>query len=125
MREHPIFTREREHLYCEVPISFADAALGGELQVPTLDGRVNLKIPDETQTGKLFRIRGKGVNMGDIRGGGLCDLYCRVVVETPIKLNKRQRELLQEFDSVTDDHHSPRRTSWFDGVRKFIDSLTD
>ena len=125
VREHPIFTREREHLYCEVPISFADAALGGELQVPTLDGRVNLKIPDETHTGKLFRIRGKGVNMGEIRGGGLGDLYCRVVVETPIKLNKRQRELLQEFDSVTDDHHSPRRTSWFDGVRKFIDSLTE
>ena len=125
VREHPIFTREREHLYCEVPISFADAALGGELQVPTLDGRVNLKIPDETQTGKLFRIRGKGVNMGEIRGGGLGDLYCRVVVETPIKLNKRQREILQEFDSVTDDHHSPRRTSWFDGVRKFIDSLTE
>ena len=63
--------------------------------------------------------------LGEIRGGGLGDLYCRVVVETPIKLNKRQRELLQEFDSVTDDHHSPRRTSWFDGVRKFIDSLTD
>ncbi|MAV28137.1 MAG: molecular chaperone DnaJ [Gammaproteobacteria bacterium] len=125
VREHPIFTREREHLYCEVPISFADAALGGELQVPTLDGRVNLKIPEETQTGKMFRIRGKGVNMGEIRGGGLGDLYCRVVVETPVKLNKRQRELLQEFDSVTDDHHSPRRTSWFDGVRKFIDSITE
>ncbi len=125
VREHPIFTREGEHLYCEVPISFVDAALGGELEVPTLEGRVNLKIPSETQTGKLFRLRGKGVNVTQVRGGGIGDLYCRIVVETPVNLTKKQKELLREFGGETSEKNSPRQTSWFDSVKNFIDSLTD
>lgn len=125
VREHPIFTREGKDLYCEVPISFVDATLGGELEVPTLDGRVTLKIPEGTQTGKLFRLRGKGVNVSQVRGGGAGDLYCRVVIETPVNLSKRQKELLREFDGQSHDKQSPKRTSWFDGVKQFIDSLTD
>ncbi len=125
VREHKIFTREAEHLYCEVPISFVDAALGGELEVPTLDGRVNLKIPPETQTGKLFRLRGKGVNVSQIRGGPTGDLYCRVVVETPVGLSKRQKELLSEFAGESSDKQSPKQASWFGNVKHFFDSLTD
>jgi len=125
VRDHQIFTREEEHLYCEVPISFVDAALGGELEVPTLDGKVNLKIPKETQTGKLFRLRGKGVDVSKIRGGGIGDLYCRVTVETPLKLSKRQKELLQEFAGESDAKQSPKQTGWFDNVKRFVDTLTD
>lgn len=125
VRDHVIFTREGEHLYCEVPISFADAALGGDLEVPTLEGRVNLKIPAETQTGKLFRLRGKGVNVSQVRGGGTGDLYCRIVVETPVNLTKKQKELLKEFAGETSEKQSPRQTRWFEGVRKFIDTLTE
>jgi molecular chaperone DnaJ len=85
-----------------VPITFADAALGGELEVPTLDGRVKLKIPPETQTGKLFRLRGKGVQ--PVRGGGVGDLLCRAVVETPVNLNKQQKDLLREFQESLGEH---------------------
>ncbi len=124
VREHRIFERDGKHLYCEVPISFIDAALGGELEVPTLDGRVKLKIPMETQTGKLFRLRGKGV--APVRGGSTGDLLCRVVVETPVNLNKRQKELLKElqesFDE-TDNQQSPRKSSWFEGVKNFFDDM--
>ncbi len=125
VREHHIFTREGEDLYCEVPISFIDAALGGELEVPTLEGRVNLKIPHETQTGKLFRLRGKGVNVTQVRGGGVGDLYCRIVVETPVNLTKKQKELLREFSGSYSEKQSPRQASWLDGVKNFIESLTD
>ncbi|MCB1790073.1 MAG: molecular chaperone DnaJ, partial [Gammaproteobacteria bacterium] len=86
VREHAIFTRDDSHLYCEVPIDFPTAALGGELEVPTLDGKVMLKIPEGTQTGKMFRMRGKGVK--PVRGGPQGDLICRVVVETPVKLTE-------------------------------------
>jgi molecular chaperone DnaJ len=123
VRPHPIFSRDGSDLHCEVPISFVDAALGGELGVPTLDGRVTLKIPEGTQTGKSFRLRGKGVNVTQVRGGGIGDLYCRVVVEIPVDLSKRQKELLREFEGHSDDKQSPRRTTWFDGVKQFIDSL--
>ncbi|MFT7243634.1 MAG: molecular chaperone DnaJ [Candidatus Azotimanducaceae bacterium] len=125
VRDHKIFTREDEHLYCEVPISFVDAALGGELEVPTLDGRVNLKIPSETQTGKLFRLKGKGVNVTQIRGGSVGDLYCRVVVETPVGLSKQQKELLKEFAGHAEQKQSPKQASWVDNVKGFFDSLTD
>lgn len=84
IKPHHIFQRDGKHLQCEVPINFVDAALGGELEVPTLDGRVKLKIPPETQTGKLFRLRGKGVK--PVRGGMPGDLLCKVVVETPSSL---------------------------------------
>lgn len=125
IREHPIFTRDGKDLYCEVPISFADAALGADIEVPTLDGRVNLKVPEATQTGKLFRLRGKGVNVSQVRGGGIGDMFCRVTVETPVHLTKRQKELLREFEGHHGEKQSPRRTSWFDGVKQFIDSLTE
>jgi molecular chaperone DnaJ len=117
VRPHKIFERDGADLYCEVPISFADAALGGELEVPTLDGRVKLKIPEGTQTGKLFRLRGKGV--APVRGGGPGDLICRVAVETPVHLSRRQKELLREFQTEMDaenSKHSPRKSSWFDSV---------
>jgi molecular chaperone DnaJ len=124
VKQHPIFTREENNLYCEVPISFVTAALGGELEVPTLGGRVNLKIPPETQTGKMFRMRGKGVK--PVRGGPTGDLVCRVKVETPVKLNRKQKELLKEFSAAVEgggSHHSPQASSWVDGVKKFFDGL--
>lgn len=122
VREHAIFERDGRHLYCEVPISFVDAALGGELEVPTLDGRVKLKIPAETQTGKLFRLRGKGI--APVRGGGAGDLMVRVVVETPVNLTSRQKELLREFQQTTDEghkKHSPKKHSFFDSVKRFFE----
>ncbi len=124
VRDHAIFQRDGKHLHCEIPISFVDAALGGELEVPTLDGRVKLKIPSETQTGKLFRLRSKGVP--PIRGGACGDLLCRVLVETPVKLTKRQKEILQEFQNIQETEgykQSPKRSTWFDGVKKFVDDL--
>ena len=124
VKDHAIFERDGKHLFCEVPINFADAALGGELEVPTLDGRVVLKIPAETQTGKLFRLRGKGVK--PVRGGPVGDLLCRVVVETPVSLNKRQKELLDELKQTMQDsgtRHSPKQSSWFEGVKNFFDDM--
>jgi len=122
VREHKIFQRDGKHLYCEVPISIIDATLGGELEVPTLDGRVKLKVPPETQTGKLFRLRGKGV--APVRGGATGDLLCRVVVETPVNLTKRQKELLQELqESFEVKKNSPKKSSWFDGVKSFFDDM--
>ncbi|WP_324614510.1 DnaJ C-terminal domain-containing protein, partial [Pseudomonas syringae] len=123
VREHAIFQRDGKHLFCEVPISFTDAALGGELEVPTLDGRVKLKIPEGTQTGKQFRLRGKGV--APVRGGGAGDLMCRVAVETPVNLSKRQRELLEEFRTSleNDESHSPKASGWFEGVKRFFGDL--
>ena len=121
VREHPIFERDGVHLSCEVPISFATAALGGSIEVPTLDGQVVLKIPAETQSGRVFRMRDKGVK--SVRGPGRGDLFCRVVVETPIHLSQEQRKLLQEFDeSLRRDgnKHAPRQKSFFDGVKRFF-----
>jgi len=124
VRDHPIFERDGANLYCEVPISFVDAALGGQLEVPTLTGRVNLKIPAETQTGKLFRLRGKGVS--PVRGGGVGDLLCRIVVETPVKLTAEQKDLLNKFKQSIEAGgaaHSPRENTWFEGVKDFFESL--
>ncbi|HQV40842.1 MAG: molecular chaperone DnaJ [Moraxellaceae bacterium] len=117
VRDHKIFERDGADLYCEVPISFTDAALGGELEVPTLNGRVKLKIPEGTQTAKLFRLRGKGVS--PVRGGGPGDLICKVAIETPVHLSKRQKELLREFQQemdAEDGKHSPKKSSWFESV---------
>lgn len=123
VRRHPIFERDGRDLHCEVPISYADAALGGELEVPTIDGRVKLKIPAETQTGKTFRLRGKG--SPSVRGGGVGDMLCHIVVETPVNLTKRQKELLKELQETLDgnasDKHNPKKKSWFDGVKRFFD----
>ena len=120
VRPHKIFEREGKNLYCEVPISFVDAALGGEIEVPTLDGKVMLKVPEETQTGKLFRLRGKGVV--PVRGGSAGDLICKVAVETPVKLNKQQKELLRQFQaSAEGSNNSPKKSSWFDGMKSFFE----
>jgi len=125
VREHPIFTREEANLYCEVPISFPTACLGGELEVPTLSGKVKLKIPAETQSGKLFRLRGKGVKQ--VRGGAVGDLMCRVQVETPVHLTKEQKSLvekLQDSMAQSSKKHSPQEDSWVSGVKSFFDKLT-
>jgi molecular chaperone DnaJ len=124
VQEHAIFTREDSHLFCEVPIGFVEAALGGELEVPTLEGKGVLKIPAGTQTGKMFRIRGKGVR--PVRGGPVGDLICRVVIETPVNLTERQKELLRELDdSVREggNRHSPNSSSWLDGVKGFFEKM--
>ncbi len=124
VKPHAIFQREENNLFCEVPISFVTAALGGELEVPTLNGRVNLKVPAETQTGKMFRMRGKGVK--PVRGGPVGDLICRVLVETPVNLTRKQKDLLQEFSGEMDSggsRHSPQAHTWLDGVKRFFDGL--
>lgn len=119
VRKHDFFERDGSNLYCEVPIDFVDAALGGELEVPTLDGRVKLKVPSETQTGKLFKLRGKGV--APVRGGGAGDLLVRVVVETPVNLSNKQKELLREFQTSTKGgKYSPKQSNWFEGMKKFF-----
>ncbi len=125
VREHPIFTRDGANLYCEMPIGFPTATLGGELYVPTLGGKVKLKIPPESQTGKLFRLRGKGVK--PVRGGAVGDLLCRVLIETPVNLTKEQKKLVEELDTSLDGggiRHSPQAHSWVDGVKQFFDKMT-
>ncbi|HEC07912.1 molecular chaperone DnaJ [Thiolapillus sp.] len=124
VKPHPIFERDDANLYCEVPIPFTTAALGGELEVPTLEGKVKLKVPAGTQTGKLFRIRGKGIK--PVRGGSVGDLLCKVVVETPINLNDEQKELLEKLESSLQGggrKHSPNASSWLDGVKSFFKEM--
>jgi molecular chaperone DnaJ len=124
VQAHPIFTREGQNLSCEVPVSFATAVLGGTVDVPTLDGSVVLKVPAETQSGSLFRLRGKGVR--SVRDSGLGDLFCRVQVETPVNLTAEQKERLREFDAAIQHEgarHSPRARSWFDGVKEFFERM--
>jgi molecular chaperone DnaJ len=125
VKKHSIFVRDGSNLFCDVPITMVDAALGGELEVPTLDGRVKLKIPPETQTGKMFRLRGKGV--APVRGGAVGDLMCRVEVETPVNLTKKQKDLLREFQESLESgggkKHAPQKHSWFEGVKSFFDDM--
>jgi molecular chaperone DnaJ len=124
VKEHPIFTREDNDLYAEVPISIVVAALGGELEVPTLDGKLKLKIPPGTQTGKMFRMRGKGIR--PVRGGALGDLICRVQVETPVNLTDEQKELFRRLDETLQGgggRHNPQSTTWLDGVKRFFEGL--
>ena len=123
VRPHPIFQRDGAHLLCEVPINIVTAALGGELEVPTLDGRVKLKIPPETQTGKVFRLRGKGVT--PVRGTQTGDLICKVRVETPVNLTREQEDLLRKFGETIEgrERHSPQERSWLDGVKKFFEDM--
>jgi molecular chaperone DnaJ len=124
VREHPIFERDGSHLSCEVPVSFATAALGGTVEVPTLGGNVDLKVPAETQSGRVFRLREKGVK--PVRGGATGDLFCRIVVETPVNLTEEQRELLRQFDATmrgSSRNHSPRESTWLDGVKRFFDTI--
>ncbi|MGH8511406.1 MAG: molecular chaperone DnaJ [Gammaproteobacteria bacterium] len=122
VKKHRIFTREGSDLYCEVPIGFVTAALGGDLDVPTLNGRVTLKIPAETQTGKVFRLKGKGVKA--VREREVGDLLCRVMVETPVHLNSEQKDLLRAFaGTMKTERHSPQESSWLDGVKRFCDEM--
>lgn len=124
VREHAIFKRDGANLYCDMPISFAIAALGGELEVPTLSGKVKLKIPAESQTGKLFRLRGKGVK--PVRGGPVGDLICGVIVETPVNLTSDQKALIEQLEAsfkTAGTRHNPQEHSWLDGVKSFIDKM--
>jgi molecular chaperone DnaJ len=124
VKDHAIFERDGAHLSCEVPISFKTATLGGSIEVPTLDGDVTIKVPHETQSGRVFRLREKGIK--PVRGGTTGDLFCRVVVETPVHLTREQKELLVQFDEALradSKHHHPREESWLDGVKRFFTSL--
>lgn len=126
VKSHDLFERDGDNLYCQVPIGFTTAALGGELEVPTLEGNVTLKIPAETQTGKKFRLRGKGVK--SVRSASMGDLICSVVVETPVNLTKEQKELLEALDKTMDEggkRHSPREHSWVDKAKSFVDEAKD
>ena len=123
IRSHSVFERDHDDLHCEMPISFATAALGGKIEIPTLDGMAELKIPAETQSGKVFRLRGKGIK--NVRSQAHGDLMCHVVVETPVKLTERQRELLTEFDQISNgnaDRHNPKAKSFMDKVKGFFES---
>ena len=123
LKAHTVFTRDHNDLHCEMPISFTTAALGGEIEIPTLDGYAKIKIPSETQSGKVFRLRGKGIK--GVRSSTHGDLMCHVVVETPVNLTTRQRELLTELETINDKdagRHNPRAKSWMDKVREFFES---
>jgi molecular chaperone DnaJ len=125
IQAHDIFERDGADLSCVIPVSFATAALGGAVQVPTLDGEVTLKIPAESQSGRVFRLRGKGVR--PVRGSGPGDLFCRVEVETPVNLTAEQKRLLEQFNDALlagGDRHRPRNRSWLDGVRRFFEKMS-
>lgn len=121
IRVHGVFQRDQNDLHCEMPISFTTAALGGEIDIPTLDGHAKIKIPAETQSGQVFRLRGKGIK--GVRSNTHGDLLCHVMVETPIKLTDRQRDLLRELEEINSrdgDRHNPRAKSWMDKVKEFF-----
>ena len=120
IKRHPIFQRERTTVYCEVPITFSQAALGAQIQVPTLDGKVSYDIPEGTQTGKSFTIRGKGIPVLN-NPGRRGDQVFTVVVETPTRLSKEQKELLRQLDEGLDVKSSPKRKKFFDVVKDFFD----
>ena len=123
VKAHGVFQRDNDDLHCEMPVSFTTAALGGEIEIPTLDGSARLKVPAETQSGKAFRLRGKGIK-------GVCsqahgDLICHVVVETPIHLTEKQKDLLREFEALSQKdsaRHNPRTKGWFDKVKAFFEA---
>jgi molecular chaperone DnaJ len=122
IKPHPVFQRDGDDLHCEMPISFAKAALGGEIEVPTLTGKVAFTVPEGTQSGKTFRLRSKGIK--GVRSGYAGDLFCHVVVETPVKLTERQKEMLREFEQLTTEggaKHSPHSKSWKDKVKEFFE----
>jgi molecular chaperone DnaJ len=121
IKAHGVFQRDHNDLHCEMPISFSTAALGGEIEIPTLDGSAKIRIPAETQTGKVFRLRGKGIK--GVRSQTHGDLMCHVVVETPVDLTERQKELLRELEDINqsdDARHNPRAKSWMDKVKEFF-----
>jgi molecular chaperone DnaJ len=122
IKPHPVFQRDQDDLHCEMPISITTAALGGEISIPTLDGSAKIRVPAETQTGKTFRLKGKGIK--GVRSQFPGDLFCHVVVETPVSLTERQRQLLREFEAISSEdsaRHNPRAKGWFDKVKEFFE----
>jgi molecular chaperone DnaJ len=122
IKPHQVFQREGDDLHCTMPISFTKAALGGEIEVPTLSGKVSFTVPEGTQTGKTFRLKGKGIK--GVRSGYTGDLFCHVVVETPVKLTEKQKDILREFDRLTKEggaKHSPQSKGWMDKVKDFFE----
>jgi len=119
VKEHSVFQREGDDLHCEIPISFVTAALGGKIQVPTLHGRAEIELPEGTQSGKTFRLRGKGIKGYHSSYPG--DLYAHVSLETPVRLSDRQKKLLREFETTLQDpKHSPQSKGWMDKVKDFF-----
>jgi len=119
--KHKLFDRDENHLFCHVPVSMTTAALGGDLEVPTIDGgRARVKIPAGSQAGRQMRLRGKG--MPALRGGGTGDMFIELAVETPVNLTSRQKEILKEFDSLSEDNN-PESKSFFSSVKTFWDSM--
>jgi molecular chaperone DnaJ len=122
IKAHPVFQRDHDDLHCEMPVSFATAALGGDIEIPTLEGTARIRVPAESQSGKTFRLRGKGIK--GVRSDAPGDLFCHVVVETPVNLTDRQKELLREFDTISQGdaaRHNPRSKGWFDKVKEFFE----
>ena len=124
VREHSIFTREGSNLFCNVPTSYSTAVLGGVVKVPTIDGVVNLTIPSETQSGKVFRLKGKGIT--SYRDTRIGDLYCKLQIETPVNLDSKQKSLLKQFEesiNSSSKNHRPHKSSWKKSVKQFFDRL--
>ena len=121
VKEHPIFVREETEVICEVPISFTQAALGAQIEVPTLDGKVKMKVPAGSQSGKVFRLRGKGFPvLGNAQQRG--DQHVRVTVEVPMHLSKKQKDLLEQFAAISGEEAHPQAKSFFDKVRELFGS---
>ena len=118
VKEHPIFQRDEDNLYCEVPIPFSTAALGGEIPVPTLDGKASLKVPAGTQSGQIFKLRGKGIS--NVNGRGRGDLVARLLVEVPTRLNAEQRQKLEEFAGLCGEENTPLHKSFFERAKEFF-----
>ena len=121
LKPHAVFQRDHDDLHCEMPVSFTVAALGGEIEIPTLSGSAKIRIPPETQSGKIFRLRDKGIK--GVRSHAYGDLLCHVVVETPVSLTERQKELLRELEAINKkdaERHNPRAKSWMDKVKEFF-----
>jgi molecular chaperone DnaJ len=121
LKPHPVFKRDHNDLHCEMPISITTAALGGDIEIPTLDGYAKIKVPTGTQTGQMFRLRGKGIK--GVRSTSHGDLLCHVAVETPVNLTARQKELLAELEAINQKdagRHNPRARSWMEKVKEFF-----
>jgi molecular chaperone DnaJ len=121
LKPHDVFQRDGDDLHCEIPVSIVTAALGGEIEIGTLADKVSISIPEGTQSGKTFRLRGKGIK--GVRSSYPGDLYCHVSVETPVRLSEKQKKLLREFEaSLRDggDKHSPQSKSFMDKMKGFF-----
>jgi molecular chaperone DnaJ len=122
LRPHPFFQRDGADIFCRVPVSFTTAALGGQFEVPTIDGgRTRVRVPDGAQTGRQFRLKGKGMPVMRTRQVG--DMYVQIVVETPQNLARRQRELLEEFERVSNEENNPESSGFFSRVKDFFETL--